>query len=248
MTSEDRRERVVLITGAARRIGAAVARGLHRSGYHLALHYHRSEAPIRALAEELQADRPRSVTVFQQDLALSGAAGDLATAVLARLTHLDALVNNASSFFPTPLGAIEDRHWEELFATNARAPLFLTQACAPALRASQGAVVNLIDIHAERPLKNHTVYCMAKAALQMMTLSLALELGPQVRVNGVSPGAILWPEAPLREEERERLLAGVALKRRGDPTDIAAAVRYLLEAPYVTGQILAVDGGRSLNM
>ncbi len=238
--------RVALITGAARRIGAAIARELHRAGYRLALHYRRSEEPVAELIAELEAARAGSVAPFQHDLTAPAAAGELASAVLARFDRLDALINNASSFYPTPVGTIHDRHWDDLFGTNARAPLFLTQACLPALRAAEGTVVNLIDIHADQPLQQHTVYCMAKAALKMMTRSLALELGPEVRVNGIAPGAILWPEEGLKRAERERLLAALPLRRKGEPEDIAGAVRYLLEARYVTGQILAVDGGRSL--
>lgn len=238
--------RVALITGAARRIGAAIARELHRAGYRLALHYRRSEEPVAELVAELEATRVGSAVPFQFDLTAPGAATELAGAVQARFDRLDALINNASSFYPTPVGTIQARHWDDLFGTNARAPLFLTQACVPALRAAEGAVVNLIDIHADHPLEQHTVYCMAKAALKMMTRSLALELGPEVRVNGIAPGAILWPEAGLKRAERERLLAALPLSRKGEPEDIAGAVRYLLEARYVTGQILAVDGGRSL--
>lgn len=246
MTSASGSGRVALITGAARRIGAAIARELHRGGYRLALHYRRSEGPVRELVAELETTRAGSAASFGHDLTAPGAAAELACAVLARFDRLDALINNASSFYPTPVGTIRERHWDDLFGTNARAPLFLTQACLPALRAAEGAVVNLIDVHADQPLQQHTVYCMAKAALKMMTRSLALELGPEVRVNGIAPGAILWPEAGLKRGERERLLERLPLKRKGEPADIAGAVRYLLEARYVTGQVLVVDGGRSL--
>lgn len=246
MTSGSDTQPVALITGAARRIGAEIARELHRGSYRLALHYHSSEAPVGELAAELEAARPGSVARFRHDLTDPDAPAALAAAVLERFDRLDALINNASSFFPTPVGEIEGRDWDDLFGTNARAPLFLTQACRPALRAANGAVVNLIDVHAGRPLQGHTVYCMAKAALLMMTRSLALELGPEVRVNGIAPGAILWPEGGVAEAERKRLLESLPLRRKGEPADIASAVRYLLGARYVTGQILAVDGGRSL--
>lgn len=238
---------VVLVTGAARRVGATIARTLHAAGYDLALHCRRSRAELDALIAELELARPRGTLALEAELAETVRLPALVDATLARFGRLDGLVNNASSFYPTPLGAITPAQWDELFAANARAPLFLAQAAAPHLAARRGAIVNLIDIHAERPLARHTVYCMAKAALAMATRTLALELAPDVRVNGVAPGAVLWPEAGKPAAERQALIARTPLARVGAPADVAAAVLWLLrDATFVTGQIVRVDGGRSL--
>lgn len=238
---------LALITGGGRRIGAAIAVHLHGAGYDIAIHYRHSAAAAGALAERLNQARPGSAATFAADFDQIDASDDLIAAVLAHFGRLDALINNASRFFPTPLGSIAAAHWDELFASNARAPLFLAQAAAPALGKQQGAILNLIDIYAAQPLAGHTVYCMAKAALAMMTLSLARELAPAVRVNGIAPGAVLWPEAGMPERDRAALIARTPLKRCGRPEDIAAAALFLLrDAPFVTGQILNVDGGRSL--
>lgn len=238
---------VALVTGAARRVGAVIARHLHAAGYDLALHYRHSADQAQALADELQAARPDSVQLLPADLADSASWPALIDTCIAHHGRLDALVNNASAFYPTPVGEIEVRHWHELFASNAQAPLFLAQAAAPHLRAVGGAIVNLADIYAERPLARHTVYVMAKAALVAMTRSLAIELGPQVRVNAIAPGAVLWPEEGKAYTDQESLLEGTALKRMGAPQDIADAVLYLLrDARYCTGEVLRVDGGRSL--
>ncbi len=239
---------VVLITGAARRVGAAIARRLHAAGFDVALHHRGAAADMAVLAGELEAARPRSTQVLWAELADDDAPARLVGDVLARFGRLDALVNNASAFQPTPIGTATPAQWDTLFAANARAPFFLAQAAAPALRAARGAIVNLADIHGERPLKSHTIYCMAKAALVMLTQSLALELGPEVRVNAVAPGAVLWPEQGKAEHEKAAVLAGTPLRRAGDPGDVAEAVRWLLQdARYTTGQVLRVDGGRSLN-
>ncbi len=238
---------VALVTGAAHRVGAAIVRHLHATGYRVLIHYRRSAAPAQALAEELEGLRPGSARTLAAELLDTAALPGLVERARAAWGRLDALVNNASVFYPTPLGAIEERHWEELLGTNLKAPLFLAQAAAPELRRRRGAIVNIVDIHAERPLKGHPVYSVAKAGLAMLTRSLARELGPEVRVNGVAPGAILWPEQGLDEAQRREIVARTALKRRGEPADVARAVLFLLrDAPYVTGQILAVDGGRSL--
>lgn len=240
---------VALITGAARRIGAAIARCLHAAGYDLALHYRGSAGAAQALRDELLAARGDSVSLLQADLADAQAPARLVQATIERFGRLDALVNNASTFRPTPLGTITPADWDELFASNARAPLFLAQAAAPHLRVSGGAIVNLVDIYAERPLPDHPVYVMAKAALSAMTLALARDLGPAVRVNAVAPGAILWPEQPPADYGQARLLAATALKRMGTPEDVAGAVLYLLrDARYVTGEVLRVDGGRWLTI
>lgn len=238
--------RVVLVTGGAQRIGAAIVRALHAAGYVVALHYGRSRAAADALVAELDAQRPESVAAFAADLAQASAAATLVDAVVARFGRLDALVNNAALFKPTPVGAFAADDVDALFAVNARAPLLLAQATAPHLRRACGAIVNLGDFYAEQPQRDHAVYVMTKAAIAAMTRALALDLAPQVRVNAVAPGAILWPEQGKPEADQQRLLAQTALARVGEPADIAAAVLYLLrDAAYVTGQVLHVDGGRS---
>lgn len=238
---------VVLVTGAGRRVGARIARELHAHGARVAVHYRSSGSDALALCAELNAARAASAEAFGADLLDVAALPGLIEKCCARFGRLDGLVNNASSFFATPLGAIDLSAWDDLLGSNLRAPLFLCQAAAPALRASRGAVVNIVDIHAERPLKGYPVYSIAKAGLLGLTRALALELAPEVRVNGVSPGAIVWPEdGQFSPAERQEIVARSLLKRIGSPEDIAGAVLYLLfAAPYVTGQILAVDGGRS---
>ena len=240
---------VVLVTGAAKRIGAVIARRLHAAGFDLALHHRRSDAAMAALVAELEAVRAGSTLVLQAELADDAAPTAMMDAVKVRFGRLDALVNNASSFWPTPLGQATPADWDALFAANARAPFFLAQAAAPLLREAGGAIVNLGDIYGERPLAAHTIYCMAKAALLMLTQSLARELGPEVRVNAVAPGAVLWPEEGKAESEKQAMLASTALKRAGEPDDVAEAVRWLIQdARYTTGQVIRVDGGRSLNL
>lgn len=238
---------VALVTGAARRLGASISRGLHAAGYDLALHYRNSAAEAQALAGELEAARPGSVLLLQADLAQFDRLPELVAQTVGRFGRLDALVNNASGFTPTPLGTVTPAQWDTLFASNARAPFFLAQAAAPHLAAARGAIVNMTDIHARRPQREHTVYCMAKAALEMATRSLALELAPQVRVNAIAPGAILWPEGDRDDGHRAALLARTPLARTGTPEEVAEAVRWLLrDATYCTGQILRLDGGRLL--
>ena len=238
---------VALVTGAARRIGAAIARTLHAAGYDLALHCHRSRAELDALAADLDSVRAGSVLALQADLAEFDRLPELVAAAVGRFGHLDALVNNASAFFPTRMGETTPAQWEALFAANARAPFFLAQAAAPHLRAARGAIVSLVDIYAERPLRDHAVYGMSKAALACMTRALALELAPEVRVNAIAPGAILWPEEGKDDAAKAAILARTPLGRTGTPEEIAEAVRWLLrEARYTTGQVLRVDGGRLL--
>jgi len=246
---------VALVTGAARRLGAAIARGLHAAGHDLALHYRSSAADMQALVDELEARRSGSTLVLQADLAQFDRLPELVAQTVGRFGRLDALVNNASGFTPTPLGAVTPAQWDALFASNARAPFFLAQAAAPHLAAARGAIVNLLDIHAQRPLRDHAVYCMAKAALAMATRALALELAPDVRVNAIAPGAILWPEPPAPAQaggdsddaRRAALLARTPLGRTGTPEEVAEAVRWLLQdATYCTGEILRLDGGRLL--
>lgn len=240
---------IVLVTGGARRVGAVIARTLHAAGYDLALHCRHSVAEAEALAAELEQLRADSTLVLQADLADPEAPAALIDTLLAQTGRLDALVNNASAFFPTPVGSATLTQWDDLFASNARAPFFLAQAATPALRAARGAIVNLVDIYAERPLADHPLYCMAKAALAAMTRSLALDLAPEVRVNGVAPGAVLWPNNGMAYTDQQALLARTPLERAGSPEDVAGAVRWLLrDAPFVTGQIIAVDGGRTLSV
>jgi len=243
------RDGAVLITGAARRIGAAIARSLHGEGTHVALHCHRSRMEAERLAAELNTARAGSCAVVQGDLLDASGLARIVEEAAAAFGRLDALVNNASSFYATPFGAIGEREWDDLIGTNLRAPLLLAQAAAPHLRRSRGAIVNLVDIHADRPLANFLVYSVAKSGLAGLTRALALELGPEVRVNGVSPGAILWPDGGEHFDaaERSRITAQTPLARIGTPEDVAGAVKYLLfDAPFLTGQILAVDGGRTI--
>ena len=239
--------KAALVTGGARRVGAAIARRLHAAGASVLLHYRDSEADAAKLEAELNAVRPKSAAKVKAELLAPIAPRALLTAARDSFGRLDLLVNNASSFFPVEVGAIESSHWEELIGSNLRAPLFICQEAAPELAKAQGAIVNIVDIHAERPLKGYSVYSIAKAGLAALTRSLALELAPAVRVNGVAPGAIAWPDdGQFDPAERARILATTPLARMGSPADIAQAVHFLACAPYVTGQILAVDGGRSL--
>ncbi|KIQ96939.1 pteridine reductase [Lysobacter sp. A03] len=253
---------VALVTGSAKRIGAQIARTLHTAGYDLALHYRSSRVEMEALAAELEAARPGSTLVLQADLADFDRLPEMIAHTVGRFGRLDGLVNNASGFTPTPIGEATPQQWDTLFASNARAPFFLAQAAAPHLAVQGGAIVNMVDIYAERPLGGHTIYCMAKAALLMATRSLALELGPQVRVNAVAPGAILWPhdataghathaapgsDTPPATADQAEKLARTPLQRTGTPVEVAEAVRWLLQdASYCTGQVVHVDGGRML--
>ena len=238
---------VVLVTGAARRIGAAIVTRLHANGARVAIHYRGSDDEARRLAASLNQQRPDSADTFQADLLQGEDISSLVENVVAWGGRLDALVNNASTFYPTPVGTITEKEWDDLVGSNFKAPLFMSQAASPHLRKTCGAIVNIVDIHAQRPLRDHPVYGPAKAALAMLTRSLAKDLAPDIRVNGVSPGAILWPEDGMSESTRQTILRQVPLKRAGDPDDIAGCVLFLLrDAPYVTGQIIAVDGGRSI--
>ncbi|WP_426270032.1 pteridine reductase [Dyella kyungheensis] len=240
---------VALITGAGKRVGAVIARTLHAAGYDLALHHRHSAADAELLAASLERQRSDSTFVLQAELAELEALPGMVQRVLARFGRLDALVNNASAFYPTPVGSATLAQWNELFASNAQAPFFLAQAATPALREARGAIVNLVDIYAERPLADHPIYCMAKAALEAMTRSLALDLGPDVRVNGVAPGAVMWPSDGKPYDDQQAMLARTPLQRAGSPEDVAGAVLWLLrDAPFVTGQIIRVDGGRTLSV
>lgn len=240
--------KVALVTGAARRIGAAIARRLHAGGYDLALHYRSSQAEMDALLAELDSARAGSAIALQADLAEFDRLPELIAQTVGRFGRLDALVNNASAFYPTPIGGTTPAQWDELFASNARAPFFLAQAAAPHLKAARGGIVNLVDIHAEQPLAGHAVYGMAKAALRLLTKALAVDLAPEVRVNAIAPGAILWPEHGKDAASQEALIARTPLGRIGNPEDIAGCVAWLLgdASGYVTGQTLRVDGGRGI--
>lgn len=239
--------KVALVTGGARRIGAAIVRRLHGEGMNVALHHHTSRDEARALCDELDADRPGSARHFEADLRDPAAVAALVDSVTDAFARLDVLVNNASRFFATPLGDIDDHAYRELLDTNLTAPLFLAQAAVPRLRECGGCIVNITDIYASKPLSGHAPYCAAKAGLAMLTRSLALELAPDIRVNAVAPGAILWPESEPGEADREALIAQIPLKRTGDPDEIARAVLFLVrDALYMTGQVIRVDGGRAI--
>jgi pteridine reductase len=238
--------KAALITGAARRVGAAIARKLHGAGANVVLHYRSSSDAAEALARELNGNRPDSVVTVEADLLDLGQLEMLPGIVTANFGSLDILVNNASTFYPTPVGDMTETDWNDLLGTNLKAPLFLSQAAAAALRISNGLIVNIADIHGTRPLSRHTVYSIAKAGVIMLTYSLARELGPAVRVNAIAPGPVMWPEDGMDKERQAKIIERTALKRAGSPEDVARAVLFFAtEAPYVTGQILAVDGGRS---
>ncbi len=239
--------RCVLVTGGAKRLGAAIARRCHEAGANLVVHYHRSRPSADALVADLNSARAASAVTACADLNDVACLPGLVAAALDEFGRLDVLVNNASTFYPTPVGTITIAQFDDLVGTNLRAPLFLSQAAAPALRATQGLVLNMVDIHGRRPLKAHPVYSAAKAGLVMLTMSLARELGPEIRVNGIAPGPVLWPERDLDPALKDEIIAKTALKRSGSPDDIARTALYLAtEAPYVTGQVITVDGGRSL--
>ena len=243
--------KVVLITGGAKRVGAAIGRLLHASGANLMIHYRSSADEARALQDELNAIRPDSVALIQADLLDVNGLSSLINQTVATFGGLDVLVNNASSFYPTPVGSITMKDWDNLMGSNLIAPMFLSQAAAPELKKRRGCIVNIADIHAERPMKSYVVYSVAKAGVVGLTKSLARELGPQVRVNAVAPGPIMWPEDDPNFDEvsRQRIVSHTILKTAGGPDDIARAVRFFaVDAPYVTGQVLAVDGGRNAKL
>lgn len=236
----------MLITGAARRIGAVIARSLHEAGMNVVVHYHSSSVEAGALCGAMNDIRPDSAAAIGADLADASTCASVVEFACTRFGRLDALVNNASAFFPTPVAETTSAQWEELMATNLKAPFFLSRCAADALRRERGCIINLTDIHAMRPLKGYSVYSTAKAGLIMLTKALAKELGPEIRVNAVAPGAVLWPD-DMSEELKDRIVSHTMLKRAGNPEDVAGAVRYLiLNAGYVTGQVLTVDGGRTL--
>ncbi len=243
----DMNNKTALITGASHRIGAAIARMLHGQGMNLVLHYRSSATGAERLRDDLEEQRPGSVVLGQADLADIDSLPGLVSLALDNFGRLDVLVNNASSFYPTPIGGVREQQWEELMSSNLKGPFFLSQVASEALRQHNGCIVNLVDIHAERPKKEFPVYSMAKAGNAMMVKSLARELGPEVRVNGVAPGVILWPDEAMTEERKEQILDRTVLRRAGCEEDIAATVLFLVkDAEYITGQIIAVDGGRTV--
>lgn len=245
------KDKVILVTGGARRVGAAICRWLHHKGARLVVHYRDSSADAQRLKQELEQGHPDSVALLQADLLDTGGIPALVDQAARQFGRLDALVNNASSFFPTPVGDCTEQAWHDLVGSNLKAPLFLSQAVAPYLKENRGCIVNIIDIHTEQPLKRYVIYNAAKGGLAALTRSLAMELAPEVRVNGISPGPILWPETGEWQDEtaRRHIIDRTLLKRMGEPDDIARTVSFLIEdAPFITGQIIAVDGGRSINL
>jgi pteridine reductase len=241
-------EKVALITGAGKRVGACIARTLHEEGMKVVIHYGRSENEAKKLADELNMKRPNSAEILQADLNNLDDINLLAECTIKIEGRLDALINNASAFYPTKIGSITEDQWNELFNTNAKAPLFLAQAVAPYLKKTNGAIINMVDIHADRPLKDHPVYCMAKAALVAMTKSLARDLAPEVCVNAVAPGMILWPDEAMDEKTKSYILNRIPMGKPGSPEYIAETIAFLLKQDYITGQVVTIDGGRSLNV
>ncbi len=240
--------KVALITGAAKRIGAVIAETLHQQGMNVVIHCQHSKLDAEALSSKLNGQRPDSATVVQGNIAKIEDCLNIVKTAAQHWGRLDALINNASSFYPTTIGSIDEHSWDDLLGSNLKGPLFLAQYAAPYLKEQNGNIVNIVDIHADRPLKNYTVYCCAKAGLVMLTKSLARELSPEIRVNAIAPGAILWPNEgnDLTEIAKTHILERTLLKRLGKPQDIANAVLYILNANYVTGQVLAIDGGRTI--
>ncbi|MBD3584882.1 pteridine reductase [Salinimonas sp. HHU 13199] len=237
---------VALVTGGAKRIGAHLVKTLHQHGWRVIIHYHQSDDTAKTLCQALNEVRPDSAATVQGDLCNLTEISHIAAQARHAFGQIDLLVNNASSFYPTPVGQIDKTNWDALMGSNVQGPVFLIQALSDELQQQNGSVINLIDMHIDRPLPRHTVYCAAKSALASVTRSLAGELAPSVRVNGIAPGAILWPERELSDAEKQALLASIPLKELGNPADIAHAMLYLVDASYVTGQILYVDGGRSI--
>ena len=241
--------KTALVTGGSKRIGATTVRLLHEAGYNLIIHCRLSRQSADSLAEELNKNRVDSARVIQGDLNDETIYNNLIEQAFKCWNRLDVLVNNASSFYPTPVGSITMDDWHNLINSNMKAPLFLAQAAAPYLKQTQGNIINMLDVHAQRPMKEHPVYCAAKAGLAMLTMSLAKELGPDIRVNGVAPGAILWPDNDMPEHTKKLILERTSLKKAGDPIDIAKTILFLVrDAHYITGQIIAVDGGRTINI
>lgn len=240
-------DKVVLITGAAHRVGATITRHLHSLGMRIIVHYRHSKDTAHALQEELNEKRENSVVLIQADLHQSSKIKSMIKQANETWGQLDVVINNASSFYETPVKTATDEQWEDLIGSNLKAPFFVCQNAAPFLKSSNGCIINIVDIHADRPLKNYPVYSIAKAGLVMLTKSMARELGPEIRVNAIAPGAIMWPDNDIDDVTKQRIISRTALKRKGDPMDIAKAVRFLIEdATYMSGQVLTIDGGRTL--
>jgi pteridine reductase len=240
-------EKTVLITGAARRVGAHVARVLHDHGMRVVIHYRNSENDAKSLANDLNEKRKDSAAIIQGDLLAIDQLPNLIEQAASFFNGLDVLINNASSFYPTPVGQATEENWQDLMGTNLKAPFFLSQAAAPYLKKRNGCIVNMADIHAQRPMKNHAIYNIAKAGNVMMTKTLARELGPEIRVNGIAPGAILWPETEASENVKKKIIDSTPLKKMGSPDDIAKAMLFLIQdADFITGQVIPVCGGQSI--
>ncbi|WP_299083089.1 pteridine reductase [uncultured Paraglaciecola sp.] len=239
--------RVTFITGSAKRIGAHTAKYLHSFGSNIVLHCNESRLEAEKLCIELNQQRAKSAMLVQGDLSNLSNIERVGQQAIDSFGRLDVLINNASSFYPTPIGTINGKDWQSIVGSNMQGPLFLSQYCAKSLAQNFGVIINMVDIHAAKPLKNHTLYCMAKSALTTMTQSLALELAPDIRVNGVAPGAILWPEVQMEEEDKQQILNQIPAQRLGTVQDIAHAIKFMIDASYVSGQIIAVDGGRSIS-
>ena len=241
------KNKTVLITGGAKRIGSAIAHALHAENYNVMVHYRSSAGAAEGLIQDLNDIRSDSAASICADLLDTASIPDIVNGTVDIFGSLDVLINNASTFYPTPIELINEEFWSDLVGSNLKAPMFMVKSAAPHLRAANGCIINLVDIYARKPLSDHPIYCSAKAGLEMLTKSLARDLAPEIRVNGVSPGAILWPENDSETENQTELIKKVPLNRMGDPDDIAKTVRFLAEdAPYISGQIIAVDGGRSV--
>ncbi|MBE9516896.1 MAG: pteridine reductase [Proteobacteria bacterium] len=247
MSESSLQGKVALISGGARRIGAEVTRRLHAEGMNLVIHYHSSEKEAHGLQQELLEKRPDSVVLVQGDILNVAKLRNLVQETVRTFKRIDVLLNNASTFYPTPIDEANEKQWDDLLGTNLKAPFFLAQAAAPHLRQTQGCIINMADIHGDRPLKSHPIYSIAKAGTVMLTKTLARELGPEIRVNGIAPGAIMWPEADLDEMAKQRIISRTPLKASGDPEDISRTVLFLVkDAPFVTGHVIPVCGGRSV--
>jgi len=248
LSSQSLANKTVLITGAAHRVGAEIAKTLHGRGANIILHYRNSKTAAEQLQSELNNTRAQSAFLVQGDLLDQSQIESIIRQSTKQTGQLDVLINNASSFYPTEIGKVTEKHWDDLVGTNMKAPFFLAQAAAPFIAKQQGCIINIVDIHADRPLKTYPVYSMAKAGLVMMTKALACELGPDIRVNAIAPGAIMWPENDMDETTKDKIISRTFLKRKGNPSDIAKTALFLIsEATYMSGQVLTVDGGRSLN-
>ncbi len=246
--SEKENNPVVLITGSAHRIGACIARHMHQQNYRVIIHYHSSSNAAQKLVDELNGQKADSADMLKANLSEPEAINELAVKAVQCFGQLDVLVNNASRFFPTPIGEVTLTQWDNLVNTNMRAPFLLAQALHAELKRNMGCIINITDVYGHRPLHDHPVYSMTKAALIMLTKSLSNEMGPEVRVNAVSPGAIIWPDSDISDERKKEILDNTSLERIGGPDDIAETVVFLAAADYVTGQVIAVDGGRLLSI